>query len=642
MTNYIKIILVSLFFTYTSYAQLYKSHDWEKTPTTFTIDKEDEALASVAIKEKYLIQYYKTALGKGYRLYETKHSIIHVNSEKGVNRHNRVYIPTRSILKVIDIKARVIAADGSIKLLNKKNIKELKNVKNYGNFKIFALEGVTKNSQLEFIYTVEKRISGVGTVVAQKDYKVKTSEVIIRKPNSLNLDIKPYNNFPELKEKKVEGNKFAYTAIANDIPAMIKEGSATPNANRMKISYMVKSQYNYNDMWDNLETNLINRFVKISPKKVKKIISGFEKYKTKNEQTEIINTICNYVNSTYNIVRNYDPIYDQIRTIISKKQASDQGIIKVYTALLNHYKIPYQIVLTSNRYNHKFDPYFYSNLNLQQVLIYFPEKEKYIQPDDVNTRLDYAPHTYISNKGFFIANNEYSEFKTLEVPESDHTITDRTITVSIDDQNSATVKTHQKLTGYKAHNQRGAYKYFLKKDINEFKNIFAVSGFEDAELLTFDVKNDNFDYVTENTPFIMDWSYTAESLIEEVGNDVLLNIGKVIGTQTEFYQEVARVNPVEIAYPNKYKYVFEILIPDGYEPKGLESLKIDEKLVIDGAEICLFKSDFEIIENKIIIQAQEDYNTLKIALEHYETYKDVVNSAFDFSKKSILFQKIIN
>jgi len=86
-----------------------------------------------------------------------------------------------------------------------------------------------------------------------------------------------------------------------------------------------------------------------SPKKVKKIISGFEKYKTKNEQTEIINTICNYVNSTYNIVRNYDPIYDQIRTIISKKQASDQGIIKVYTALLNHYKIPYQIVLTSKK-----------------------------------------------------------------------------------------------------------------------------------------------------------------------------------------------------------------------------------------------------------------------------------------------------
>ncbi len=639
MTNYIKLIIVSLFFNYSSFAQLYKSHDWEKTPTIFEISEEDKKLASVAIKEKTLIQYYRAGLGKSYKLYETKHSIIQVNSEKGVKRHNRVYIPTRNVLKVIDIKARVIAEDGSIKLLNKKNIKELKNVKNYGNFKIFALEGVTKNSQLEFIYTLEKRISGVGTIVVQKEYKVKESEVIIRNPSSLELEIKSYNNFPEFEEQKTEENKYESTAIATEIKAMTKERSATPNANKMKVAYMVKSQYNI-DMWEDLEDNILNKFTKINPRKVKKIISDFENYKTKNENTEIINTICNYVNSTFNIVRNNDPIYDQISTIIYKKQASNQGIIKVYTSLLNHYKILYQIVLTSNRYNHKFDQYFYSNFNLQQTLIYFPEIGKYIQPDNVNTQLDYAPHQYISNKGFFISLDKFSEFKTIKVPESDHTVTDRKIVVSIDDQNTAIVKTSQKLTGYKAHNQREAYKYFLKKDLNEFKNIFAISGFEDAEIITFNIENEDFDHVTKNTPFMMDWSYTAESLTEEVGNDLLLNIGKVIGTQNEFYQEVARVNPVEIEYPNKYNYIFEILIPKGFEPEGLESLNIDKKLVIDGKEICLFKSNFEIIENKIIIRAQEDYNKLKIAIEYYEDYKDVVNSAFDFSKKSILFQKI--
>ncbi|TMM56635.1 DUF3857 domain-containing protein [Maribacter algarum] len=635
-----KFFILFLFLSSATFAQFYKNNDWEKTPTFYEIDAEEEALASVAIKEKYMIQYYQPVMGNSYRLFETKHSIIRVNSEKGVNRHNRVYIPIRSVRKVIDIKARVLTQDGKIKVLNKKNIKEVKNVKDLGSFKIFAIEGVTKNSQLEFIYTLEKEITATGSIIVQKDYKVKEAEVILRKPASLTSKIKSYNDFPEFARNVFQGNKYAYTATAKNIPAMIDEGSATPEANRMKVSYVVRGSFG-SGMWQNLKNGIKRTYIDIEPRRMKNLLADFSAYNDKNktENSEPINDIANYVHNTYNIIRSRAPEYDDINTIISKKQATEQGIAKVFTALLNHYDIDYEVVLTSNRFRHKFDETFYTNFNLQELLLYFPASDKYINPSSVNSRLDYAPDKYISNVGVFITNNDY-QFKTIGTPDAEHTKTVRTYNLSINEDMVGLVECKQELTGYKADVVRGAHKYFLKEDYNKFKEIFATSGIEDAEISQFDVENERLDLITENVPFVNDWTYTAESLVDELGDDLMFNIGKVIGTQMEFYQEVERVNPVEIQFPNLYDYHFEIDIPEGFQPSGLEAFKIDEKVMIEGEEACSFISNYEVQDDKIIIKASETYNLLKMDIEHYEAYKKVVNSAFDFSKKGILFEKL--
>lgn len=288
--------LLFLLITCSAFSQLYKYHDWEENPAFVELNSEENELASVAVKEKYLIQYYATVLGNTIRLFETKHSIIRVNTDKGINKHNRVYIPMRDVKKVIDIKARVLQQDGSIKNLNKNNIKELKNVKEYGNFKIFALEGVTSNCQLEFIYTLERYTSALGTVIVQKDYRVKEAEVIIRKPSSLGYRIKPYNGFPEMTVKKVDGNKEALTATMENIEAMIDEESASPQANRMKVNYQVAGSFAGNDyMWNGLETGVINNYINSKPSKHKGLIKdyiNFTREKSRNSNEEIINNIC--------------------------------------------------------------------------------------------------------------------------------------------------------------------------------------------------------------------------------------------------------------------------------------------------------------------------------------------------------------
>jgi len=637
----IKLLLIIFFCLVNgSYAQLYKSHDWEQTPIYEKLSDDDKALASVAIKEKHLIQYYQTVFNSKIKLFETTHSIIRINTEKGIKKHNRVFIPTRNTVKVIDIKARVLTANGKITILNKKNIKELKNVKGYGNFKIFAIEGVTKDSQVEFIYTVEKQIRAVGSVVIQKDYKVKKAEVILRKPKSLLSQIKTYNNFPEFDVKVVEGNKKAYVSSIEEVPAMINEESATPDANRMKVSYVVRGSANV-DMWNNLKDGLSKNFINLKSKKIKGLVSAYEKYKASQEQHQYdVNTISNFINNTFNIIRDNNSEFNDIDVILSKKQATSQSITKVYTALLNHYNINYELVLASDRYHHKFDKSFYSNFNLQELLIYFPEYDKYIVPSYVNSRLDYAPLEQINNTAVFIADDNYN-FVDIKVPPTEYTKTYRDFYLKINtDDLFGVVKCKQKLTGYKASNMRGAYKYLIKEDYNRFKNITATNGIEDAEIENFNVSNEQIDLITDNVPFEIDWTYTSENMVEEAGNDLIFNIGKVIGTQMEFYQEIERVNPVEIRYLNAYNYLFKVVIPKGYKPIGLKDFIVDEKVIIDKEEACLFTSEYEIKDNHIIIKVSEVYNMLTMDLEYYEGYKKVINSAFDFSKKSILFQKI--
>lgn len=647
--NTLKItFLLSILFSQTLTAQLYKHHDWDKNPTFFELSAEDAKLSSIALKEKNLIQYYfKSLVGNKVKLYQTTHSIIRVNNEKGINRHNKVYIPTRNVVKVIDIKARVITKDGKIKILNKNNIKELKNVKDYGNFKIFAFEGLTKDSQLEYIYTVEKKITSIGSVILQKDYKVKESEVIIRGTSGYRIKHKSYNGFVKLKKESVDGNKTAYKGITYDIPAMIEEKSSASIANRMKVTYIAKSNSVFVEddvLWNKLTYNIRGRFVNLYPSRYKKLIKDYQRFSNEHElQTDEqkINSVCDYIHKNYHIIRDKPTEFEDLKSAIRDKQVSEFGVVKIYTLLINHYKIPFEVLLTSNRYRHKFDRSFFSNLNLNELFFYFPNEKKFIDPTSVLSYLGYPSKNVIGNKGIFIgkANDYVAE---IVIPDENYTITNRKYNITVEPlKENAKVSCNESLTGYKASNNRGAYRYFKKKDINEYINNTVGSEISDVEVHSFEVENEKLINMTKNIPFVLNYNYEAESLVESIGSDFLLNIGKVIGKQVELYQEVKRVNPVEISYLNKYTYEFVITIPTGYKPINLDSFVISNVLNDEKNEtVCRFVSKYTIEEDKIIINVIESYNQLIIDKNFYEPYRNVINTAYDFSKKSILFERI--
>ena len=122
------------------FAQYYKTYDWDDNPKLHELTEKDLKEPSVGIFEKYIVEYKKGLFLQDLTSFETTHTIIRVNNDKGIGRHNTVYIPMYEVKKVIDIKARTINAEGKVTLLNKDNIKEINNVETYGDFKIFAIE----------------------------------------------------------------------------------------------------------------------------------------------------------------------------------------------------------------------------------------------------------------------------------------------------------------------------------------------------------------------------------------------------------------------------------------------------------------------------------------------------------------------
>jgi hypothetical protein len=142
-----------------------------------------------------------------------------------------------------------------------------------------------------------------------------------------------------------------------------------------------------------------------------------------------------------------------------------------------------------------------------------------------------------------------------------------------------------------------------------------------------------------NLPYIVNSTIESSVLIEDAGGSYIFQVGKIIGIQSELYQETKRLNPIEMQYPNRYNYTITVDIPEGYSLEGLQSLVIDKKLEVDEKLLCKFQSNYKIEKNKLVISIEEEYTVNEYAIEDYEAFRQVINAASDFNKAAILFSE---
>ena len=225
-------IFIILFFTITNcLAQYHKTYNWNESPVIHELTMEEKNKASVGILKKHIVEYAESLFGNQLKIYETEHLITHVNNDEGIARHNTVYIPMYEVIRVLDIKARTINSEGKVVVLNKDNIKEVENVEEYGDFKIFAIEGVEKNSEIEILYTVEKEYDMHGQQQLQDEYPIRTAEFVFITGETTSR-IKAYHTEIPF-ESEVINNKLSKRLVLENIPAMLDEEYATPNANKV-------------------------------------------------------------------------------------------------------------------------------------------------------------------------------------------------------------------------------------------------------------------------------------------------------------------------------------------------------------------------------------------------------------------------
>ncbi len=637
-----KLALMLLLVSTSSFAQYYKTYDWKSNPKLHTLSSSDLKEASVGILKKNVVEYNKSLFTQGLKRYETQHTIVRVNSDKGISRHNTVYIPMRDVTQVVDIKARTIHPDGNITELNKDNIKEVKNVEEYGDFKIFAIEGAEEGSEIEVLYTVEKEYDMHGNETIQSDYPIKEARFIFI-TGDLPSKTKAYRTNSKFESVELNG-KASQQIVLKDIPAMIEEQYATPDANKIAVAYQCfpsGQNITHEMFWENVVNNIGSQFFpQETSAKVNEDIKGFVKGQENLTVFKVASLVDNFIKSNFNIVKNNNAELSNLDYILTNRSASEFGIIKAYAHYLKALNIEFEFVITANRFEYKFDPEFFSPSMLRDFIIYLPTEDKYISPNRIEYRVGEAPSNLLGNHGLYINKNFEYYFSKIVQADSLFSRIKRTTDITFDDDiESVILKQHQEYYGHWAVTNRAVMNLSPESAKKEFEDYLTGSGIEDKVVETIETKNTDMNPLEYNLPFIVNATMSSESLLEEAGDSYIFQIGKVIGTQSELYQENERMNPIEMDFPNQYDYTITINIPDGYSVDGLDALKIDKSYTgPSGEKLCKFESNYTLNGNKLVITIQEFYRTNEYDLGRYEEFRTVINAASDFNKASILIK----
>lgn len=626
-----------------SFAQYHKTYDWAEKPVLHEITNEEANESSIAILKKSIVEYKQSEITGNIKVYETTHNIFRVNDDKGIGQHNQVYIPMRRVKKIKDIKARTITKDGKITNLNEDNIKKIENVEEYGDFQIFAIEGAEKESEIEILYTVEKDFSPFGTESLQFDYPVKNSEMVFI-TNGLSGYIKVYNTEQEFERTYLD-NQLVEELVIHDIPKVVEEDYATPNANIIYVAYQCFGNPNLKqeDLWNNTVGNIAASFF---PDDVSNGALEEVKNTIMKGQPEDIslfkkaNILENYVKSNYTVIDNQNEQLEDINYILKNKTASEFGIIKAYAQFLKALAIDYEVVVTASRFEHRFDTEFYNPNAFREFLIYIPKIKQYIIPNRIDYRLSEAPSNILGNNGVFI--NKDVEYYFAKIIQNDPNFSHikRVMDISFaDDFDKAIVEEYQEYSGHWGIQNRAFMALTTGEQRADFEDYLTGSGIEDKKVIYMELENDSMDQTEYNLPYIVKSTIESSALLEEAGDSYIFQIGKIIGIQSELYQERERVHPIEMQYPNQYNYTITVDIPENYAVEGLESLVINKKLEKEGEVLCKWDSNYKIEGNKLVITIEESYYVNEYSIEDYKEFREVINAASDFNKAAILFSE---
>ena len=382
-------------------------------------------------------------------------------------------------------------------------------------------------------------------------------------------------------------------------------------------------------------------------KLAKKIMKSAGIRKDDGEETKIAK-LENYIKKTYVILNGF-PSRDNLKDINEYNIGSQLDVFKLYVYTLQYMELEYEVILTSDKTERRFDPEFDSWTYLNEPLLYFPGLKKYMDPSAVYARLGRINDNYLGQDGLFIQPlmlddkiSGFTRIKSIPKNELDKTEDIQRLQVKLTpDLQKCEIEYKREMEGYADVLLRYSYYSSDDEDKKEIVEGFIKGDAEDADVEINNVGNtDMFSTEEVNAPFMIDANVKTSYYIQNAGDKILLKVGELIGPQTEMYSEEPRQQPIEIGFAHKYVRHIVIEIPEGYQAKGLEKLNINIVYNNEKGEPCMaFTCRYKIEGNKLIIDCEEYYADLAYPITQYDDYAKVVNAAADFNKITILIEK---
>lgn len=331
-----------------------------------------------------------------------------------------------------------------------------------------------------------------------------------------------------------------------------------------------------------------------------------------------------------------------------KQKLTASDMFDLYGFTFKELKIPYQIAVGMSRFIGDVSKSKYVAPLTHEFMYYIPETNKFVSPYEEYLSYGYPMYEVQDSQGLlYDPSKSYSivDFKFPIAP-SDYTVisTQNKVTLS-DDFSSVTIYKIYETQGYEGQLIRNTINY-LKENEEEKELINFIKDRTlkdlDSKITKYTIENQEFKNNHTNTPFIVNLNVDLkESIIESVGNLLIINIGKAIGKQTNLYQQTERKFDVDLSYAKTYKHKITFTIPNGYEVESFKDLVFDKKMSGKDGQECSFVSTVKTEGNQLIIDVNEVYNNITYTIESYPEYRNIINAASDFNNANIVLKQKI-
>lgn len=635
----------------------YKDYTWEASPKTPELSKEDKELSEIVLKE-LLVYEYVVIPGAGAVRYKTFHKAILVSDDKGIEGNNKVYVPVSDDKDIEVLKARTISPSGNITELKDEKFKEVEDLEDYGSFKIFALEGIEKGSVIEYYYTIKDADPSIkGSIFIQKSVKILDYKFELITPEHLIFKVIGVNGVVGIQDTLTEDEKNYISYETKNVEKYESEKYAAKDANKQRLDYNFTeivyqngTTKNSNQDWAAAATTFQRIYSTFDSKTLKKFTKSLKTIGvTSSMSTEDkVKKIENYVKDQHNFQFDDKIGNRELADVFETKRVGEADITKMFCHYFKAAGVNYNLVLTSDRFDKRFEKDNENWTYLQELILYIPELDIYIGPSEIQNRYGLVAATLTENYGLFINEVEITKDVTSATPEvkwikgtkleDNASIMD--LDISFDDFSAPKVTLVDKYKGHEGSFFKFQVTYGDEEQLEEmYKSLLKSKLGEDAELENVKSKGKNINISSIEEPFEISGEATVPSIIETAGEEYLFKIGNVIGEQVQMYQEKERKYNAEVRFPHYYQRNITFTVPEGYKVSGLEDLNIDITYGDETGNTIGFVSKYKVEGNKVSVDVYEYYKNTVYPMEQFEDFRKVVNAAADFNKIVILFSK---
>ena len=637
---FLRFLLIVL--SVNSFSQSYLNINWDdKTGDLKTSNHDLQGIFS-----NHYVEYFNSKFSDEVYIYETHHMKTKINKITD-DSNNDIFISKINVSEIVDVKSKIINDDTTATYGFEEMKKMIDKSTSSENYNYYKIPGIKEQDIVEVIYTVKRDFNFNGNKIIEESYPILSSKFILIE-NDFKSNIKIYNSFNSFVEDTLIDGKKSKIINFKNLDATSNEQYSTPIANKIKVSYQCyenREDVSQTEYWNNLVQNLRELFF---PSSINPIaIDLFNEIQKNNisipeNEISISNKIDEYIKNNFIISDDDDPNLNEISYIFDNKISNDFSIIQVYTNLLKAAKVDYEVAISCNRYFLKFDPELFDPNQLREFVIYLPKSEKYISPNRIEYRVSEAPDDLLGNYGVFIDKN--LDYYFSEITQSDKNFSEIKKKIEIyipKNLKKLKIKENRSFSGYWAIMNRNYVSLSENEETDFLIDYFTINGLNNKKVTNYNIKNFDISNNSYNTPLRINSTITTTELVEEVDGLVYLKVGKVIGLQSNLFDDNKRINEIEINFPNSYEYQIEVEIPKGYRVLDYSELnKAKEFLSVDGSISAKFNSKATLNNNKINIVINEFYKNLRYDKGRYQEFREVINAAAKFYESTVILEQI--